>query len=206
MQLVKEIEVPVSSIVREDVGVSAQKVIEVVEEVQEIAATVTGEMLKMSTEDQRGKASCTEEHTSEAASEDPKGLNPTHNTSDNIADLDLSSLSSSSHTSSTPSPSNLNTSFEYVPMYPSVQNRLDNRIQSHINVGHRLPEGHWGRPNFLNPIQTISPDYDIPTTSSNQQPTHPNSPQTFTHLEKHLGGELPLTPQKASEMISDEVV
>ena len=61
-------------------------------------------MLKVSIEDHRGEALCTEEHTLEAAKEDPKGKNPIHNTSDDITDLDLSSLSSSSHTSLTSSP------------------------------------------------------------------------------------------------------
>jgi len=164
LQLDKEIEVPTSRIVREYAGVSAQKVIEVVEEVQDMAITVVGEVLKISAEDQRGEASCTEEHTSEAATEDRKGKNPIHNTSDDIANLDLSSLSSSSHTSSTPSPSNLNSYAKYVPMYPSIQNRVDDLIQRHINVGQRLPEGHWGRPGILNPIQAIAPDSDIPNT------------------------------------------
>jgi len=83
----------------------------------------------------REHTSGTEEHTSEAATEDPKGKNHIHNASHNVADLELSSLSSSSHKSSTPSPSNLNSSSEYVPMVPSVQERIDNLIQRHIDVG-----------------------------------------------------------------------
>ena len=53
----------------------------------------------------------------------------------NIADPDLSPLSSSTYTSSTPSPSNLNSLGEYVPIVPSVQERIDNLIQRHIDVG-----------------------------------------------------------------------
>ena len=168
---------------------SAQKVIEAAEEVQEMAATVAGEVLKVSTEDHR-EASCNEEHTSEAAKEDPKGKNPIHNTSDDIADLDLSSLSSSSHTSSTPSPSNHNSCAEYVPMYPSVLDRLNNLVQRYINVGQRLPKGHWARPGFLNPIQTIAPDFDIPTTS-NQPTIQSSDPLILEELANHYTSELP---------------
>jgi len=73
MQIAKETEIHASSIMREDTGVSAQKVIEAREEVQEMVSAEAGNLLKMSAEDQRVEASGTEEHTSGAATEDPKG-------------------------------------------------------------------------------------------------------------------------------------
>ena len=82
----------------------------------------------------------------------PQGKDSIHNASENIADPELSPLSSSTYTSSTPSPSNLNSPGEYVPMVPSIQERIDNLIQRRIDVCQRLPEGHWGRPDFLNSI------------------------------------------------------
>jgi len=110
MQIAKETEIPASTIMREDAGVSAQKVIEAAEEVQEMVSVEAGNLLKMSAEDQRVEALGTKEQASGAATEDPKGKDHIHNASDNIADLELSSLSSSTHTSSTASPSNLNSS------------------------------------------------------------------------------------------------
>jgi len=170
MQIAGETKIHVSSILREDAGVSAQKVIEAAEEVQELASAEAGNLLKMLTEIQRVKASGIEEQASDDATEDHQGKDSIHNARENIADPELSPLSSSTYTSSTPSPSNLNSSGEYVSMVPSVQERIDKVIQRHIDVGQRLPEGHWGRPDSLNPIQLIALDSEIPTTSTSTEP------------------------------------
>ena len=173
MQLEKEIEVPASSILREDAGENALKVIKAAEEVHKMVLVEVGELLKITAKDQREETICAEEHTSGAAAEDSKCNSPSHNTSDNIANLDIFSPSSSSHTSSTPSPSNLNPTDEYVPMFPSVQERIHNLIQRYINVGQKLPEGHWDKPGFLNP-QPISVALPSDSTEAipNPQPTH----------------------------------
>jgi len=143
MKIAREIEIPASSILREDADVSAQKVVEAAEQVQEMASADDGNLLKMLAEIQRIEASGTEEQASDASTEDHQGKDSIHNAFENIADSKLSQLSSSTHTSSTPSPSNHNSSGEYVPMVPSVQERIDNLLQRHVNVGQRLPEGHW---------------------------------------------------------------
>jgi len=70
-------------------------------------------------------------------------------------------------------------------MVPSVQERIDNLIQRHIDVGQRLPEGHWGRPDFLNLIQSIAPDSDIPTTSTSTEP-QPSTQTCEPNPEKPL--------------------
>jgi len=70
MQIARETEIPTSSILREDVGVSAHKVIEAAEEVQKMASTEAGNLLKMSVEIQRVQASGTKEQASDAATED----------------------------------------------------------------------------------------------------------------------------------------
>ena len=38
------------------------------------------------------------------------------------------------------------------------------------------------------------------------KPTKPDSPQDLSQLEKHLGGEQPITPQKASEMAPEKAI
>jgi len=70
MQIARETEIPTSSILREDVGVSAHKVIEAAEEVQKMASAEAGNLLKMSVDIQRVQASGTKEQASDAATED----------------------------------------------------------------------------------------------------------------------------------------
>ena len=53
MQIAKETKILASRILREDAGVSAQKVIEAAEEVHEMASAKAGNLLKMSPEIQR---------------------------------------------------------------------------------------------------------------------------------------------------------
>jgi len=95
-------------------------------------------------------------------------------------------------------------------MFPSVQERIDNLIQRHINVGQKLPEGHWARPGFLNPIQTIAPDSDILNTSSTEpQATKINDDSLIDQLSDHYKGEFPsfiANSDKASETASDKVI
>jgi len=140
------------------------------EDVQELVTKEAGKMLKSLVEVQ------SEEGTSGAsASEDTRGNSPFHNISDSITDLDSSSTLSSSETSSSPSPSTKNqkkpTDDTYVHMYPYVQERIDSMIQKTIDVSQRLPENHWFRPGFLNPIQTILLESDTNTSTSSQPQT-----------------------------------
>jgi len=93
MQIAKETEIPALSILREDAGVSAQKVIEAAEEVLEMALAEAGNLLKISVEIQRVEASGTEEQASDAAAKDHQGKDSIHNASENIADPELSPLS-----------------------------------------------------------------------------------------------------------------
>jgi len=101
-------------------------------------------------------------------------------------------------------------------MVPSVQERIDNLIQRHIDVGQRLPEGHWARPDFLSPIQSIAPKSDIPTTSISTEPqsqpkpaTRSSDPSILEELANHYSGELTSfkpNSENASEIASEEVV
>jgi len=77
---------------------------------------------------------------------------------------------------------------------------------------------HPLKPPYIQPLQTTPADEqleevtvepasdNVETTSSHHQPTNSDSPQNLSQLEKHLGGELPITPQKASEMAPEKVV
>jgi len=53
-------------------------------------------------------------------------------------------------------------------------------------------------------VQTASDNFTL--TSFQSQQTTLDSPQDLSQLEKHLGGEMPITPQKASESASDIAV
>lgn len=94
--IASEIEVPAETLLKELTTEDAQKVFKLAEDIQDLVAEETDELLK---EVQR------EEGTSGfAALEDTRGNSPSLNISDNLTDLDTSSPSSSSETSSTPSP------------------------------------------------------------------------------------------------------
>ena len=102
-----------------------------------MATEKVDELLKSRSEDQRKEGS-----SEVVALEATRGNSPSHNISDNLTDLDTLSPSSSSETSSTLSQSNQNRDDVYVPMYPSVQERIDNMIQITIDVGQKLPANH----------------------------------------------------------------
>ena len=140
MHIASEIEVPAASLIRESVGEDAQKVIELAEDVQELVAEKDDELLKSTVENQK------EEGISEVAASKPtRGNSASHNISDSITNLDTSSPSSSSETSSIPSPSNQTSDKPddvYVPMYPSVKERIDEMIHKTLDVSQRLPENH----------------------------------------------------------------
>ena len=99
MQIDRETKILTSRILREDACVSAQKVIEAAEEVREMASAKAGNLLNMSTEIQRVEALGTEEQASVATIEDHQGKDSIHIASENIADPELSPLSSSTHLS-----------------------------------------------------------------------------------------------------------
>jgi len=92
-------------------------------------------------------------------------------------------------------------------MYPFVQEKIDDMIQRTIDVSQKLPENHWFRPEFLNPIQKILPDSDIPCTSTSSQPTTRTSdPFVLEELANHYQGELQgfrLNLETTSEIVPD---
>jgi len=93
---------------------------------------------------------------------------------------------------------------------------MSNLGQMRVDSCKNLPVDHPLQPAYFKPLQVVMLDEkvesespkvasDNPDSTSSHQPTHPDSPQVLSRLEQHLGGELPVTPEKASEMIPEKV-
>ena len=54
------------------------------------------------------------------------------------------------------------------------------------------------------PSATAEAPKDLVETSTFDQ-THPGSPSNLCSLEKHLGGEIPITPQKATKSVPKKI-
>jgi len=109
----------------------------------------------------------------------------------------------------------------FVPMYPSVLNRIADLSQMRIDVCNKLPANRPMQPPMIKPLKTIPADAEvryeqaepwsgIPETSSSQpQPsTQTSEPSVLDELANHYKGELPgFEPnlERASEIASDEV-
>jgi len=183
LELTKHIEVPASSIAREDAAEAAQEVIKAAEVVQELAATeAEGLALVTSEEAQEGNTAALEASGSPEA---PEGMSETLHTDVEIvklgsrssSDIRSNSPSSSSTTSSdpddihlskvyttlnkalTPSPSTKTTKKpKYdtsVPMYLSVEERLIGMQQRRIDACKNLSADHPLQPPAIEPIQFI---------------------------------------------------
>lgn len=70
---------------------------------------------------------------------------------------------------------------------------------------------------FLKPLSVVLPETNrepqkasevtsTEVSSEQPQPQQPSSPSTLSSLEKHLGGEMCLTPQKASKTVPEQTV
>ena len=109
----------------------------------------------------------------------------------------------------------------FIPMYPSVLNKIADLSQMRIDVCNKLLANHPKQPPMIEPLQTIpadvevgceqeEPESDIPETSSSQsQPSTQTSESSVSdELANHYQGELPgFEPnlERASEIASDEV-
>jgi len=165
----------------------AKKVVEFAEAVKGLATQKAGDLLKATMEVKR-----------KSGSEATRGNNSTLNISDdNAIDLESTSFSPSSDSTDNvplnrvyktldkalaPSPST-KTSKKlddvFVPMYPSILERIGNMSQMRIDVCQKLPADHPFQPPFIQPLQTIpsdeqfggeqaEPAYDNPKTTSSQ--------------------------------------
>lgn len=126
IEIAKEIEVPASIIVREDVGVDAQKVIKAAEVVQELVATEAESLMMVTAEDvQEGNTGGSEAGISEASRGNP---NSPH--SIDVINIKSSSTSLSTSISTSSSSSGLND----VPLsqiYSTIHKGLSPSIKHH---------------------------------------------------------------------------
>jgi hypothetical protein len=159
---------------------AVQKVIELTGSLQELV--VADELLNAAEEVQREEATCSED----AASGMTKGNTESHNTSNNVIEIESSSTSISASTSTSldniddiplnrvyenlqkslaPSPSTKHQKKpivdEFVPMYPSIQERIGYMAQMRMDVCSRLPANHPFQPPFIQPLQTIPADAEV---------------------------------------------
>jgi len=73
--------------------------------------------------------------------------------------------------------------------------------QRRIDLCNKLPANHPLQPPIIEPLNMIPADAH--TTTSDQ--THPSLPSNLCSLEKHLGGEIPITPQKATKSVPKKI-
>jgi len=250
VELARQIEVPASSIAREDVVEAAHQVIKAAEVVQELAAS-EAEVLALvgSEEAKEGNAGTSEAPMSPEA---PEGMSDTLRTDVEVVELGSSSSytrsnstsSSSSTTSSnhmllskayyslnkTLSPSTSTKTIQkpddtFVPIYPSVEERMIGMQQRRIDACKHLPADHPLQLPIVEPIQFISAaaeggsDHLGTNLASETIVSKPNSPSTeniiilkssiLSNLESHYSGELleyVSNQQIASYIASDEVM
>ena len=147
-------------------------------------------------------------------------------TSSDIDDIPLNRVYENLHKSLAPSSSTKHQKKHdddtFVPMYPSVLNRIADMSQMRIDVCNRLPANHPLQPPIVEPLQTIPTDAEVGSehvepesdnrVSSSSQPkptTQTSDPSVLEELANHYSGELPgFEPnlERASELASEEVV
>ena len=209
LQLAKQIEVPASNIAREDVTEAAQQVIKAAEVVQELAAT-EAEVLALvaSKEAEEGNVAASEAIVNPEA---PEGMSETLHFDVEI--VKLGSSSSSDTRSNSPSSSSSTTSSDdmllskaysslnktlspststkttqksddtFVPMYPSVEERLISMQQRRIDAFKHLPVDHPLQPPIIEPIQFIpaAAEGESDSVGTNLHQTH-HQPKTLIFL------------------------
>jgi len=110
----------------------------------------------------------------------------------------------------------------FVPMYPSVEERIHVMQQRRINACVRLPADHPLQPPMIEPIEFVSADAEgvddhtgsesanIEVSLSPSKPTtETNEPSIIQGLINHYSGELPsyeTNLERASDLASDEVI
>jgi len=167
-----------------------------------------------------------ESSTSYDSRSNPAFLSTSSSTSYDMDDIPLNrvyenlnkrlSLSSSTKTQNKPD----NNTF--VPMYPSIEERIHDMQQRRINACVRLPPDHPLQPSMIEPIQFVSADAEgvVDQTgsesaninvslSSFQTTTKTNEPSIIQDLMNHYSGELPgyeTNLERASDLASGEVM
>jgi len=156
--------------------------------------------------------------TSSETRSSSSSLSSSSSTSSDPDDIPLSKMYSTLNKDLSPSPSTKTSKKPdydtFVPMYPSVEERLIGLQQRRIDACIHLPADHPLQPPMIEPIQSLPANINVSSSTPNS-PTK-TTPTTETHapllipdLEKHYLVELPgyvSNQEKTSDITFDEVV
>jgi len=221
LDIAKDIEVPVEALLKESTIEAAHKVIELTEDLQELV--MASDLLNSAEETQKEDVTCLEATASEAT----RGNSNSHNIS-NVIEIESSSTSTSHstsvstssdidniplnkvyatlHKSLSPSSSTKHQKKPdgdtFVPMYPSVLNRIADLSQMRIDVCNKLSTNHPMQPPMIEPLQTILVDAEF---LNEQAVPEPNIPETSSSQPQPSTQTCELNLEKASELASDEI-
>ena len=204
---------------------------------------MAGDLLDAAEEVQRKEATYSEADASEATRDNTDSYNISNvieiessstsashstsiSTSSDIDNIPLSRVFANLHKSLSPSPSTKHQKKHdddaFVPMYPSVLEKLCEMSQMRVDVCKRLPANHPFQPPMIEPLQSILADAEVvgepvvpesanheESSSSHPKPTTQTSdPSVLVELANHYSSELPgfeSNLERASEAAFDKV-
>jgi len=253
LQLAKEIEILVEVLTKESTVEAAQLGLELTENLQQMAVV---DVMVEATKVVQEEAGCSEalgaseapegnynsytpakiitvEYGSSSESRSSSAsLSSSSSTLSDIIDVPLNRVYTNLYKTLSPSPSTKThkkpTSDTFVPMYPSIEERLIGLQQRRIDACKNLPADHPLQPPVIEPIQSIPADAEgvddhtgtdfANINVSSPHPTFPiqttptidtSEPSIIQNLVDHYSGELPeyeSNLEKASDIASDEVM
>jgi hypothetical protein len=204
-ELVEGIEVPVSSIVREDAGISAHQVVKATEEVQELVTSEAGSLLMVAAEEvQEENVDASKAGVSEATRGNPDSPHNANvivvesssttssqsTSSSDIDDVPLKKIYGNLHKALSPSPSTKlhkkPAHEEYVPVYPQIMKSIGEMSEMRNKIYERIPANHPYQPPMIEPLSFIPADAEVvseqvgfESANLDEPSSHPNSsPQT----------------------------
>ena len=178
VKVASQVDIPTASLVKEIAVEDATKVVVLIEEIKGLAYEESGNLVKANMEVKREKA-CSEAAISEAATSDAaeiRGNSSIHSIYDNVMNLDFTSNSLSTSTSTSLDEISLTIIYENLEkdLAPSsstkttkkpndidgsealsIDERLDYLVQRRIDSCKNLPADHPLQPAFLKPLQTV---------------------------------------------------
>jgi len=249
LQLAKEIEIPVEVLAKEFTVEAAQLGLELTENLQHMAvavdmvkatevvqeevgcseALVASEALEGISNSQLAEIVTIESSSSSESRSSPASLSSSSSTSSDTDDIPLNRVYSNLNKALSPSPSTKTSkkpiSDTFVPMYPSVEERLIDLQQRRIDVCKNLPADHPLQPPVIEPIQFVPADaegaddhtgtyianIDVSSSQPNSliQTAETHETSIISDLISHYSGELPgyvSNLEKASDITFDEVI
>jgi len=117
----------------------------------------------------------------------------------------------------------------FEPKYPAVLQSIGEISQRRVDICNKLPADHPFQPPFIEPLNMIPANNPKPSQTTQQTPLqeeqssaaaegsedpeepntsdlpHYDSPSNLFSLERHLGGEITKTPQKATKLVPKKI-